>query len=143
MESAENGVRRHALTATDYFIACEAGDGAALYKACTPDAKLYDSEGNLFMDLSAMKDAEACAVALKKLMGPTRLQYSERKLQIEDADAIVETHTVTVTDKESSSDEPVAVVRVRVRLLFDKSAKVCKAEETVVGPDEGGPCGPG
>ena len=117
-----------------FFAASELGNGASLYRACANDAKLYDSDGNLFMDMATFADADACAAGMAKLMGSTRLKYSERSLNVESDESVVVTHTVTVRDTESSSDEPVAVVRVRAQLTIDSNGKVSKATEAVL-PD--------
>ena len=112
-----------------FMAAIEAGDGARIYRVCSPSAQIFDSNGNVFLDLAALGSAEATAKDFAEKMGETRLAYSDREVQL-DADTAAETHTVMVFAAPSDT-EPVAVVKVKVVLTF-VDGEIVKSEETAL-----------
>eukprot|EP00947_MAST-08B_sp_MAST-8B-sp1_P003631 g3631.t1 len=134
-------------TLKEYFAALEAGDGARVYNVCAPDAKLFDSEGNVFLDMASFTGDDAaaqCGAALTEKMGGMKLKYSDAEVEAKPGSGEgIETHTVSVYSP-VGGEEPVAVVRVRVVVAVDESAgKVKQTTEEVVGDGGAGAGGPG
>eukprot|EP00658_Telonema_sp_P-2_P077615 TRINITY_DN705_c0_g1_i1.p1 TRINITY_DN705_c0_g1~~TRINITY_DN705_c0_g1_i1.p1 ORF type:complete len:124 (-),score=53.44 TRINITY_DN705_c0_g1_i1:310-681(-) len=110
-----------------YMAAVEAGDGEALRATCSSDAKLYDSEGALFLDMSQFGDGAAVTAEMKDKMGGVTLKYSNRSLQLM-GDTAEEVHDVQV----KAGEDVVANVQVRVKLEFNAEGKVAGMSEEFI-----------
>ena len=114
----------------DFMAAVVAKDGARLLDVCSGDAKLYGSDGELFIDLKEFSAAEEVTKHMEEKMGPVSLEYTDRVKEFHDSptDRATETHGVTVRQGE----EVVAQLTVKVSLEFDEDGKITKMSEEVV-----------
>ena len=114
----------------EFMAAIEAADGARLFGACAPNAKIFDSDGNLFLDLAELGSPEATASDFSEKMGSTRLSYRDRAVAIVGG-GVTETHTVRVFTSPDDTD-PVAEVKVCVTLALDDNGSILKVTDMVL-----------
>ena len=110
-----------------FFDAVEGGDGAALFQCCTNDSQLFDTDGNVFLDMATLGSAEATAEEFAAKMGPVQLLYTSIS---RDTEAGVEIHDVSVFPEGGKGKvQPAVTVRVKVTLELDAEGKVRKSTE--------------
>ena len=120
--------------AEDFFKANETCDGALLFETCAKDAKLYDSQENLFLDMSIIPDVATSVAVLPHRMGHQRIKFSDPVLVVPADDhhpmTVKRTHIIDVFDKETL--KVTAKVKVRTILTMNSEHKITECTEIVL-----------